>query len=56
MLFLACHGLVAAAFVAWALAGPSTALPVLIGVALLFGTGYGAWLSLAPAIVWPTRG
>ncbi|MHA6779797.1 MFS transporter [Pseudonocardia saturnea] len=50
-LFLASHGLVAAGFAAWALAGPSTALPVLTGVALLFGTGYGAWLSLAPAIL-----
>jgi MFS family permease len=51
LLFLACHGLVAAAFAAWALAGPSTALPVLTGVAVLFGTGYGAWLSLAPTIL-----
>jgi MFS family permease len=51
VLFLACHGLVAVAFAVWMLAGPATALPVLIGVALLFGSGYGAWLSLAPAIL-----
>lgn len=51
LLFLGCHGLVAAAFAVWTLAGPATALPVLIAVALLFGTGYGAWLSLAPAIL-----
>jgi MFS family permease len=50
-LFLAGHALVAAAFAAWALAGPSTALPLLVGVAVLFGTGYGVWLSLAPAIL-----
>lgn len=50
-LFLAAHGLVAAAFGVWSLAGPATALPALTVVALLFGTGYGAWLSLAPAIV-----
>lgn len=51
LLFLGCHGLVAAAFAAWTLAGPLTALPVLVAVALLFGTGYGAWLSLAPTIL-----
>lgn len=51
LLFLAGHGLVAAAFTAWALAGPAIALPVLTGVAVLFGVGYGAWLSLAPAIL-----
>lgn len=51
LLFRACHGLVAAAFAVWTLAGPAAALPVLIAVALLFGTGYGAWLSLAPAIL-----
>ncbi len=50
-LFLTCHALVAAAFVVWTFAGPSTALPVLIAVAVLFGAGYGAWLSLAPAIL-----
>jgi hypothetical protein len=50
-LFLAAHGLVAVAFAAWALAGPSTALPLLAGVAVLFGAGYGAWLSLGPAVL-----
>jgi MFS family permease len=35
----------------WALAGPPTALPLLIAVAVLFGAGYGTWLSLGPAML-----
>ena len=50
-LHLAGHALVAAAFVVWALAGPMTALPLLIAVAVLFGAGYGTWLSLGPAML-----
>lgn len=50
-LHLAGHVLVAAAFVVWALAGPPMALPLLIAVAVLFGAGYGMWLSLGPAML-----
>lgn len=50
-LYLVSHGLVAAAFATWALAGRPTALPVLTGAAALFGAGYGAWLSLGPAML-----
>jgi MFS family permease len=53
-LYRATHLLVAAAFGVWALsaqAAPFPALPMLLLVAVLFGAGYGGWLSLGPAIL-----
>ena len=51
VLYLAAHVLVAAAFVVWAFAGWAAALPTLLAGAVLFGAGYGAWLSLGPALL-----
>jgi MFS family permease len=53
-LYRATHLLVAAAFGVWALttqAAPFPALPMLLLVAVLFGAGYGGWLSLGPAVL-----
>ena len=53
-LYHATHLLVAAAFGVWALttqATPLPALPMLLLVAVLFGAGYGGWLSLGPAVL-----
>jgi MFS family permease len=55
--YRAAHLLVAAAFSAWALTAHVAASPtfpaflMLLVVAALFGAGYGAWLSLGPAIL-----
>jgi MFS family permease len=51
LLYRACHVLVAAAFVMWALTRGAAAAPMLLAVAVLFGAGYGAWLSLGPAVL-----
>lgn len=48
-LYRACHLSVAAAFVVWALA--AAAPPMLFAAAVLFGAGYGAWLSLGPVVL-----
>jgi MFS family permease len=50
-IFLGCHVLVAVAFAVWAVTGPAAAFPMLVTGAVLFGAGYGAWLSTGPAML-----
>ncbi|MGY1590926.1 MFS transporter [Geodermatophilus sp. SYSU D00708] len=50
-LYRGSHLLMAAGLAVWAVTDGVGTFPMLLGFAVLFGAGYGAWLSLGPAVL-----